>query len=116
LSFDFARWFLVYGDWLYHLNGGFGHRNEVAAALTPYFGVGGLIVVSTKSDLDIHNERYFTTTSANKIAIGLRVPIGIEWRAPTIPLGVFVELVPGMTIIPGTYGFIQGGLGARFYF
>jgi hypothetical protein len=116
LSFDFARWFLVYGDWLYHMRGGFGSRTEVAAATTPYFGLGGLVVVSTKSDFDIHRERYFTDSSANKIAMGLRIPIGIEWRAPTIPLGIFAEIVPGITIIPGTYGFIQGGIGARFYF
>ena len=116
ISFNFDQWFLLYGDYLYNWPGVFGGQNQFVANLTPYVGVGGLIVLSNRNEVETRKYRYYTTTSSSKTAVGFRIPLGLEWRAPSFPLGVFLELVPGMTIVPGTNAFFQGGIGARFYF
>lgn len=116
ISFNFDQWFMLYADYLHHWPGVMGSQNAFVANLTPYVGFGGLIVMSNRDEYETRKYRYYTSTSSSKTAVGFRIPLGLEWRAPTFPLGVFLELVPGMTIIPGTSGFFQGGIGARFYF
>jgi hypothetical protein len=116
LSFAFDRWILLYSDWIWHVPGGFGNQNEFISQLNPYVGAGGLFVVSAKSEAEVRREKYFSDSSSTRIALGVRVPIGVEWRASRIPLGIYIEIAPGLTIIPATNGFVQGGIGGRFYF
>jgi hypothetical protein len=116
LSFDLNRWTLIYVDGIYHYPNAFGRPNPFVAQLTPYLGVGGLIVISNRSEFERRRDRYFNDERDGSLALGMRIPLGIEWRPPAFPIGVFLELAPGLTIIPGTYGFVQGGLGARFFF
>lgn len=116
IAFDLNRWFLIYSDWHASFPGAFGRSNQFVSDLSPYLGIGGLLVVSNKDDWETRHQRYFSETSDGKLALGFRIPLGIEWRPSGVPVGVFVEIVPGMTVIPGTYGFVQGGLGARFFF
>ena len=41
---------------------------------------------------------------------------GIEWRPVLLPLGVFFEIVPGISVIPEIGFFGNGGLGLRYFF
>lgn len=116
LSFSFDRWIFLYGDWLWHVPGALGHANDFVARTTPYIGAGGLFVISNRNAYDRRRDRYFETSANSTIAIGARFPLGLEWKPASVPLGVFVEIVPGMTIIPATMGFVQAGIGARFFF
>ena len=116
LAFNLNQWTLIYADYLYQMPGQFGNQNAFFARTTPYVGVGGMVVVSNASDYDTRNLRYFNSSSSSKIAFAARIPVGAEWRAPKVPIGVYVELDPGLVILPATYGFVQGGIGARFYF
>jgi hypothetical protein len=116
LSFDVSHWFLIYSDWLYHFPGGFGNKAPFFQQTTPYIGIGGLLIFSNRDEWETRHWRYYSTTSSSRTAVGVRIPLGAEWRAPSIPLGVFVELVPGLVIVPATDGFFQAGIGARFYF
>lgn len=116
LSFNLDKWFLIYGDWHAEFPGAFGRRNQFISDLSPYVGIGGLVVVSNRNEAETRKEKYFSDTSSSKTALGFRIPLGIEWQPNRVPVGVFLELVPGLTIIPGTTGFVQGGLGAIFYF
>ena len=113
LAFDLADYFLVYGDYLYHFPGAFGHENKFVAELSPYVGVGGLIAFATRTRYD--NDHYIGT-STGSLGLALRVPLGIAWRPTQVPLEVFIELVPGISVIPATAGIIQGGIGIRYYF
>jgi hypothetical protein len=116
LSFDISHWFLIWGDWLYHFPGAFGAKAPFLQQTTPYIGIGGLLVFSNRDEWETRHWRYFSETHSSRTAFGMRIPIGAEWKAPGIPLGVFLELVPGLVIIPATDGFFQAGIGARFYF
>lgn len=111
LAFNFDKWILVYGDYQYKFAGAF----RSAPQLTPYLGIGAVIVGSNRSLDDTRHYQYFTSTTSSKVAMGLRVPLGLEWR-PNAPIGVFIEIAPGVALIPATASFIQGGLGIRYYF
>jgi len=42
--------------------------------------------------------------------------IGLEYIFQDAPFDIFLELAPTMDIVPATGLWLQGGLGARFYF
>ena len=48
--------------------------------------------------------------------LGIRIPVGINYRAPTSPLEFFLEFVPIMELIPATELVMNGGFGLRYYF
>jgi hypothetical protein len=54
-------------------------------------------------------------------AIGFRVPIGISFDFNTVPLDIFVQLVPTIDFFSGytrhtVYPFIEGSIGIRYWF
>jgi len=103
VAFSFDRFVFLYGDYLFHFKSYSGVR--------PYAGIGlGMLISSGDS-----KGKYFSDTR-NSVGLGVRIPLGAEWLIPNAPFGVFAELVPGLGLVPGTYGFFQGGIGARFYF
>lgn len=116
LAYSYSDYLLLYADYLFHFHGAFGSSSQFAKDLTPYVGIGGeLLFVTNSGSRSSRHDRYFRDNS-DSLGVALRIPLGIEWMIHSVPLGVFAELVPGMGIAPGTYGFIQGGVGARFYF
>lgn len=115
LAFSFDRFFLVYSDYLWHFPGGFATRSSepFVQQLTPYVGAGGVLLFSTDSG---RNDGKFFTSGGSSVGFGIRVPLGIEWKPGSPPLGVFAEMVPGIGVVPSTFGFLEGGIGARWYF
>jgi hypothetical protein len=110
LSWSFNSFFLIYADYLYHFPGALARSG--APALTPYLGIGGELFFATDR---AKTDRNYFANSSNSMGLGVRVPLGIEWL-PNAPIGVFVEVVPGMGLIPTTFGFLQAGIGIRYYF
>ncbi len=100
LSFSFNHDALyVHADYLWHFN----NLGSGAHKFLPYVGIGGRVGVHGDGD---HGGG----------AIGARVPLGIAWMPSAAPIDVFVEISPGVNVIPETYGYIGLGLGARFFF
>lgn len=112
LAYSFNSFFAIFADYLYHFPGAFAAQKAPISQITPYVGIGAIFFTDTSSART--SSRYFTST--NSAGLGLRIPLGLEWRPSSTPLGIFLELVPGMGIIPATFGFLEGGIGARFYF
>ncbi len=113
LGYSFNSFVFVFSDYLFHFPALFGKPHPFVAQLSPYIGVGGIFMGSTHSGR--RDGRYFTSGGASA-GLGLRIPVGVEWL-PSVPtLGVFVELVPGIGIVPSTFGFFEAGIGARYYF
>jgi len=106
ISFSFSDYVSLYGDYLYH----FEFRNE----FKPYVGVGGQLFFASDGRGSLKEKGYFSDSSS--VALGVRIPLGIEWLPAKVPVGVFLELVPEITMFPNTNGFLQGGIGARYYF
>ncbi len=50
------------------------------------------------------------------IFLGLRVPVGLDYMFESVPLDVFLEVVPGLGILPDTKFDTGGGIGVRYWF
>jgi len=114
LSFSFDDYFLMYADYLYHFPAAFGRSSEFISQLNPYVGGGLELLIQTK-DTGFKDRTYFRSDQGSA-GLAIRIPLGIEWRPANPPLGVFAEIAPGVGVIPATYGYVQGGVGIRFYF
>ena len=112
LAFDDDA-FIVYGDYLMHFPGAFKTNDPFGSRLTPYVGVGPVLAVETK---DRHDEGKFFDERDDDMAIGVRVPFGVEWIGDEVPIGVGLEIGPGIIVAPGTDGFFTAGVTLRYYF
>jgi hypothetical protein len=113
LAYSFSDFLYIFSDYLFHFPGLFGAPNAFVSQLTPYVGIGGIFLSSTSTGR--RDGRYFTGDGSTT-GLGMRLPLGIEWTPGYPTLGVFVELVPGIGLIPSTFGFFEGGVGIRYYF
>lgn len=114
LSFAYDAYVSIFIDYLFHFAGAFGHSSTFVSQLSPYVGVGGELAFA--NDRYWYRDRRFFGYSHSSVGFGIRVPLGIEWTPSRPPLGVFVELVPGISLIPNTSGLVEGGIGVRYYF
>lgn len=107
LAYSFDEYLMTYADYLGNFPGAFAGSSKFSKELVPYIGVGAVLALGEKSQ---------GTFRGDDVGLGVRVPFGIEWLPRDYRFGVFLELVPGMSIIPDTDGLLQGGLGIRYYF
>ena len=114
LTWSFGSYFLVYGDYLWHWKGVINAKGQFFKDLHLYLGAGAVLFVG--GDEARRNRRFFTDDGRSAVGIGARIPLGAEWKPGRPPFGVFLELVPGLGVIPSVYGFFQGGIGIRYYF
>jgi hypothetical protein len=114
LAWALSDYFLLYSDYLWEFPGGFGRSTPFVSQLSPYIGLGGILAFSTNDNW--REDRKFFGHHDSSIGLGVRIPLGIAWNVPTAPLEVFLELVPGIAIIPGTDAFLQAGIGVRYFF
>lgn len=50
------------------------------------------------------------------LSFGFRIPLGVRWEFRQAPLELFLELVPGIRLLPKTDPDFDAGLGLRWYF
>jgi hypothetical protein len=89
------NWILLQADYLWH------HYNVIpvgAGELPLYYGMGATVV------------------AANDPAIGVQGVLGLAYHFPAAPLDLFLDLSPGVFILPDPDGNIGVALGMRFYF
>ncbi len=48
--------------------------------------------------------------------IGFKVDLGLRYEFPGTPIDIFLEVDPGVRLLPNTTSFMEGGVGGRFYF
>lgn len=113
LAFSFDNYILIHSNYLTHYPGVWKSSHPVISRFVPYLGIGGVIVVAQK---DRSNGEGFIGKKSGSLGLGVRIPLGVEWLPPEAPLGIYLELAPGLALTPSTTGFIQGGLGVRYYF
>lgn len=92
-------------DYLYHID----VFRPRSVELPLHVGIGGKLTF-----WDRDRGRYRDDDS--EIGIAIRVPLGIDLLLRSVPLEFFLEIVPGLFIIPGTNADIDAGIGVRYYF
>lgn len=112
ISFTTRDYLVIYGDRLFHFPDLI-TQNSMSERLSPYVGVGPLFVFQMRKD---HDKGQYFNERDDKLAFGVRVPFGIEWMWEKVPLGIGLELAPGIMVLPATIGILQGGLSLRYYF
>lgn len=106
LAYSFDDYFVILGDYLWHFPNAFrsvGSRGS-KFFLSPYLGIGAVFWFYS-------NNRHLHSAS-----LGVRIPFGIEFQPHYPPLGIFLEIAPGVGIAPTVDGFLQGDIGIRYYF
>ena len=48
--------------------------------------------------------------------LGARVPVGVNYLFKNEPIGIFIEAVPTLNLLPDVDFELNGGIGARYYF
>lgn len=113
LAFSFSDYVLIYADYLFHYPRPFNLSEKFFTELSFYVGAGGNLVTTT-------NERSTTDNYLGKksgsLGLGVRIPFGLEWMPARPNLGIFAEIVPGISVVPATSVLVQGGFGVRYYF
>ena len=95
-AWSFGRYDAIHlhGDYLQH-----SWFNEVEkGSLAFYYGIGARVVL------------------ADDAAIGIRVPLGLNYIVEDAPIDLFVEAVPILDLAPSTDFDGNGALGIRYYF
>ncbi len=54
--------------------------------------------------------------SSHSFALGVQVPLGIVWIPKEAPIDIFLQIEPGIALIPATSFAPNAGLGIRYYF
>jgi hypothetical protein len=71
-----------------------------------YVGIGGRLRIGDYGNKDNDND---------DPGIGLRIPCGIQMVPATVPLDLYLEIVPVVRLFPETGAGIDAGLGIRLY-
>ena len=53
---------------------------------------------------------------ASDLGLGARVPFGIAYLFDAAPIDVFLEIVPGLDLLPATALTVEGAIGIRYFF
>lgn len=99
-AFD-SDWFQIWADYTWHFPRFVSSLVGEYSPIEAYVGVGATLLLFDKS------------RGAGAL---IRIPLGLDYKLSTAPIGFFFELVPGMIVAPKTDGELQGGIGARYYF
>lgn len=92
--------FVLMSDYVLHFPILYSETKE-AGLLTPYVGVGGKLGLSEEP---------------NPVTVGVRAPLGVAFMIAALPLEVFLEVVPGVHVVPDVDVLVDAGVGARVYF
>lgn len=111
LAYSFSDYMILWADHLWHFPGALTSLTPSFSTITPYIGVGPEVFISSKD-----NRPHNGVHDGRSAGVGARIPFGLEWIPRTAPVGVFLELVPGVDFAPAVDVFFMGGIGARFYF
>ncbi len=85
----------IHADFLVH---SFNLINVSQGQLPLYFGIGARVKL------------------ANDPLVGVRVPVGLAYLFGSAPLDIFLEVVPILDLIPGTYFHFNSAIGVRYFF
>lgn len=98
--------YAVTGDYAFGYPGLFGARS-----LTPFWGIGA---IALKSGDGVWGPS--AIDDSERINVGARIPLGLNFVIPSTPVQIGAELVPTLLVAPASYSYVQGGAYARVLF
>lgn len=86
-----------------------------------YFGINKRINDTVTDDVNISVPLYIGAGikiyfDDSHFQLGFRIPFGVDLIFYDVPVDLFLELVPGLNILPATNVTAGGGIGVRVYF
>ncbi|OFZ23239.1 MAG: hypothetical protein A2X94_12105 [Bdellovibrionales bacterium GWB1_55_8] len=116
LASSWHDYFEVFMDHDWHFTSAF----PANVPLVPYVGIGAGLFFNTYDryygEVYYNRRSVFFSDGSRSMAVALRIPLGIEFLPRTVPFGAFLEVTPGLALLPGMHGTLQAALGARYYF
>lgn len=118
LSYSFFSFFELSGDYLWHFTKAIEQltNGKVSSEFVPYAGIGGALLFDISDTGRSDGGPVFRRGDRSDVAFGVRVPLGLEFLPRQTPLGIFAEIAPGLGLTPTTFAYLEGGVGARYYF
>lgn len=107
VSYSFREYFHFYSDSIWHSHTLASQLADEFKDISLYWGIGAGLRIVSKGDPDEGDAR------GNLM---VRLPLGLEWLPNDPSIGPFLELVPGMGLVPKTFFDFGGGIGIRYYF
>jgi len=107
VSYSFFSHLHIMTNSLWHFDNAMSKIHPSLEDLSAYFGAGTGLRISAKDNPrsgDARGNLY------------IRVPMGIEYLPRRPRIGPFIEVAPGIALVPKVFAVIQGGLGIRYYF
>jgi hypothetical protein len=102
--------YAILGTYLHHFEG-----TNIGRRMAPYVGFGFYVDFDQEQTETVFDRDAEDDTGEGEIGFGLRIPVGLEYLPENMPIGIFAEISPGMSLTPDTDGFVTAGAGARFY-
>lgn len=99
-------------DYLFH----FMLTEKPGFDLPLYIGIGGEVLFFWN---DNYNRYYYGPgyyPNAGRVGVGVRVPIGIAFQLNRAPVDIFIEAAPGVGLFPYPGFYVEGAVGARYWF
>lgn len=118
LTYSFGNYLGILGDYLFHFKTALSKMSggSISSEFVPYVGVGGELFFNTASYAPPGNHFFEGSTGTNSSALGIRIPLGVEFLPRELPVGISLEIVPGVGVIPTFFGFFQADVSVRYYF
>lgn len=109
LAFNSDGDFTVTGDYVFANQGDLFHNPH----LTPYWGVGALLLHEDDERLIYHHRHLHDGT---RTYLGGRIPLGLNFVIPSTPVQIGAETVPSLLLIPSTDVFLSAAVHVRVLF
>lgn len=100
----------MHADYLFH---NFGLIKINKGRLPLYYGPG--LRLRTWSGGRYHDHGHWHGDEGHA-SLGIRFPVGLAYVPDQAPVDIFLELVPGLDLIPSTWFDINGAIGVRYWF
>ena len=106
-----GAYFSIHADYLFH------NMDLIKLAkgkLPLYYGPG--LRMRSWNGHRYWNHGHWHDHDGNRTSLGIRFPVGLDYLPAKGPVDIFLELVPGLDLIPATDFDITGAIGARYWF
>lgn len=104
-------YFSIHADYLFHNM----ELIEVGKGKMPlYYGPG--LRLRTWSGHHYWRHGHWYDGDDGRTGLGIRFPVGLAYLPAKAPVDIFLELVPGLDLVPATDFDMNGAIGARYWF